>query len=451
MAMGGTQTYRWILGLLLATSTPWFSPAAEPAAPPAATRPGEGGDIRVFHVLGTPDAGHLRDLITKLYRLDMPQRDPQMDESLGRLYSIAADDQTGQLVAAGDHRAMECVGQLVNKLSSVTEPTTEYKLFTLKHGRAASAAKVLNELLKVNSAAPASKRAAFMAIADDQSNTLVIAADSALMNFVESLLRSIDAAPEPTTQPAPATQPAGPMRMKMFPLIHRTAPQLAKVIKDAVAPNGSAARDLGSFHSITFEPDTNTLIIVGDGAAIETATRLVEHFDSNPVPAYEVKIFFVRSADATKVAKLLNDIFNPPAPHAPLPNGGWFRAVGNADSNTVVIIGDLESVKIAEEVVAKADSLPDTRIADVHVYRLKHSNAQKDATLLKELFNRKGYRAGGTPGAPEIDSAHDWLWNIVADEQSNSLIVASCAEATTQIRMLIEELDKAPATTQPGS
>ena len=128
----------------------------------------------------------------------------------------------------------------------------------------------------------------------------------------------------------------------------------------------------------------------------------------------------------------------------PSPRRRLVPRVAHADSNTVVIIGDLESVKIAEEVVNRTDSLPDTRIADVHVYRLKHSNAQKTRRSLKELFNRKGYRAGGTPGVPEPDPAHDWVWNVVADEQSNSLIVASCAEATTQIRMLIEELDIPP-------
>jgi type II secretory pathway component GspD/PulD (secretin) len=216
-----------------------------------------------------------------------------------------------------------------------------------------------------------------------------------------------------------------------------------------MAPNGASPGGMGVFHSITFEPDTNTLIVVGDATAIQAAAKLVEHFDSNPVPAYEVKILFLRTVDAEKAAKLLNETLKPPAPDARLPDGGWFRAVGHAESNNVVIAGDVESVKIASEIAARLEVVRETPTNGVHVYRLQHSNAQKDATLLKELFNLNGYRAGATPEAKDADPQHDWFWNVVADDQSNSLIVVSWGEATAPIERLIEELDKAPAASQP--
>ena len=82
------------------------------------------------------------------------------------------------------------------------------------------------------------------------------------------------------------------------------------MIKDAVSPKGASQSAMGSFQSITFEPDTNTLIIIGDAAAIEMAGKLVEQFDSNPVPAISSRI-------TSTIQTIIKELDKPPSTTQP--------------------------------------------------------------------------------------------------------------------------------------
>src|SRR5947208_268614 len=119
------------LGLPLVSLAQTAPPRVSSAAtmPATQTVTDEDIDIQIFFPAGPPDARHLADLISKLYHLDSAQPDPTLTRDLGRLRSIAAEEQTGQLVAVGDRKALDHVHRLVDRLAIAAEPTTESKVY----------------------------------------------------------------------------------------------------------------------------------------------------------------------------------------------------------------------------------------------------------------------------------------------------------------------------------
>ena len=254
----------------------------------------------------------------------------------------------------------------------------------------------------------------------------------------------------------------------------------------------------------------NALILTDTEANIRRIVEIVSALDGTKSTVTEVKVFPLKYADATSAAKLINEVFkiedrtdqrsSSQSPFSRFFGRGGGSPFGRSSSgdrrqeeesgdfqrqkilaaadsrtNTVVVSGPSDTLKVVEGVVKELDANPQDE-EDVLLYRLKNASAANLAKVLTELFEerdddatarRTSTQPGGTRGtggrqdtgrlssllgggpAPAVSessaaSATDLAGQVrvVADEDTNSLMLMASPKHFDKLRTILTELDR---------
>jgi len=192
-------------------------------------------------------------------------------------------------------------------------------------------------------------------------------------------------------------------------------------VVDAVKLKADLASLMPAYADISANASSNSLIMTDTVTNVRRIMEIVKALDSHLMGVTEVKVFPLKYASATSAAKLVNEVFKEdttPAQQNVFPFGGFgrFRGPGSqgADSssesgrapkvkasaddrsNTVVVSGPPDVLKVVQAVMQDLDSNPQSEKA-VMEYRLKNSKAATLKTVLNDLFaDRSSTRAGTT-------------------------------------------------------
>ncbi len=210
---------------------------------------------------------------------------------------------------------------------------------------------------------------------------------------------------------------------------------------DAAQLKKELATLIPGYADLSSNVSSNSLILTDTGANIHRIVEIVHSLDSAISSVSDVKVFPLKYASASTAARLINDIFKPDAqsnsqqsqnPFARIfgrgdrgPGGGGggnpfnpFGGGGGGDSdsstrapqkiiassddrtNTVVVAGPPDVLKVIESVLKELDSNPSQDQA-VFTYYLKNARAVNAETILNNLFNPG---SGTTTRAPSATS-----------------------------------------------
>ncbi len=226
---------------------------------------------------------------------------------------------------------------------------------------------------------------------------------------------------------------------------------------------------------IAIDKASNSLIISASRAELENIDMLIWRLTLyESTDETKMKVFKIKNADPTFIAKTLNALINPKSAaraRRPAPKKGTKPppAMATPIKQTVTIVADVRTrsiivrakqaeIDLIETLIKQLDSAPEV-ISVVRVFPLKNTDAVEVAANLREMFGLVG---GAVKGAkdpktkklirsmPEIRkgaafSQADAGATITANRTTNSVIVAAPAEAMELAARLIEELDQAPA------
>ena len=259
-------------------------------------------------------------------------------------------------------------------------------------------------------------------------------------------------------------------------------------------------KDLGAlipeYANLAANASSNALILTDTEANVRRIVEIVSALDTSKAGVSEVKVFPLKYADATSAAALINKVFEvettqsrQQSSRSPLmrffgrrggPPGSQDQdtsdafqqqkttAAADQRTNTVVVSGTADTLKVVETVVRELDANPADE-QDVLIYRLKNANAANLQKVLNELFKetdndatarrtssqpaqadpRAQRRQPMAPTASRVSesaaaSAADLAGQVrvVADEDTNSLMLMAPPKHFAKLRTILGELDR---------
>ncbi|HUU68578.1 MAG TPA: secretin N-terminal domain-containing protein, partial [Planctomycetota bacterium] len=198
---------------------------------------------------------------------------------------------------------------------------------------------------------------------------------------------------------------------------------------DAAKLKQDLASLISTYADLSANAASNSLILTDTEANIRRIVEIVQALDTHLGTVADIKVFQLQYANATSVAKLINDVFKEETTtqQQTSPFGGGsrrFRMPGGEESstssddrrkekvvasaddrtNTVVVSASTEVLKVIESMIRELDSNPSAEQA-VLIYRLKNAKAANLAKVLNDLFTVRSSTGQTTSGASRGQSS----------------------------------------------
>ena len=352
----------------------------------------------------------------------------------------AADDRTNIIVVTGPSDSLKTVDEILKKLDSNPMPASLMKAFPLKYADAEATSKLITTIFQSKDQDTYPFRIFFFggggndqsnkvkvnATFDERTNTLIVTAPAEVLQQVDELIQTLDASPVAASS------------IHIFPLKYADSYSAAKLINSVFNPPAS---DSGR------------------------VSERVYIFDEGAQP---------KQAKAAKV-----------------------NATSDDRTNSVIVTAPVESLKIIEQIIKDIDEQPGSEDT-VFIYRLRNAQAQNLETVLNTLFgniqngqnqnqnnpnqpnqpNQQNQLNGNLPGGsanansglnpqnrnnryannnnrtnrprlqPGMAQAVSDLTGqalVVAEPDTNSLIVTTAVKYRREVQAIIRELDRPAA------
>ncbi len=260
----------------------------------------------------------------------------------------------------------------------------------------------------------------------------------------------------------------------IIPVRYCDAPRLASDLAGLVP----------AYALLTANASSNSLIMTATCADIRHIVEVVHALDTQQAGVAEVRVFRLEYADASAAAALINQIFQQQNQGSNQRGGGTrggflfqrgggrgggqqnpeqgqqappVLAAADTRTNTLVVSGPADTLVIVEGVVKDLDSNP-AEEEDVLVYELKNSDATNLTSVLNSLFQQSTATGGGRAtggrgttsrfGGRTTTTANQALAGltgsvyVVADTDSNSLLIRTAPKNFELVRTIVSGLDR---------
>ncbi len=405
--------------------------------------------------------------------------------------TVVADSWSNSLAIGAAPEDFPMIESLIAQLDSApTEGGLEVQVFSLAKADARRVAQTIQALYR-GGGTVAGLAAPVTVNVDERLNALVVSAGQADVKRIAELIKKLD-----TDQVAQVSE------IRIFPLQHAYATQLATIlsqtlnVKPAALTEQSANRQsllqfitrseegrelvasaLKEGILVTPDPRTNSLIVSAPVDYMDMLERLIRQLDTNIPQVAKIRVFNLRNADARQMSTLLTSVFRlqavttaasgindrsvqytlvRPASLDSLAGQdtveGTTAILGSAEKNALTVTVDLRTnsllvggtdhyVALAAELINTLDGSP-AQERKSEVYRLKNSRAREIETALQNFLRRDTQLLSAAVGQQAMaQEILDREVAIVAETNSNTLLLSASQRYFDQVKTLIEQLD----------
>lgn len=280
-------------------------------------------------------------------------------------------------------------------------------------------------------------------VADDKTNSIMVTGAPENVAAARELVGMLDDVPM-----------AGAVTMRILPLRNLDAEEFARVVRDLFqqgkalgripgtdlvgAPQGDVGKALADEFALTVIERTNTVVVAGRDEAVALVEAMQQRLDAEDAsPAASVRSFSLARAGASSVAQRLRQFFEAQAQQKGFRPEDRVRIVADDRTNTLVASTSHRSFAILEELVRQLDREMPADLREVRMVDLQHASATRVAPLIQQLMDSRLERLRAVePRAADLQKA-----TVLADEQSNALLVSGGAEAFDVIKGIVAQLD----------
>ncbi|NUQ45235.1 MAG: hypothetical protein HUU22_04280 [Phycisphaerae bacterium] len=304
-------------------------------------------------------------------------------------------------------------------------------------------------------------------VADTRSNSLFIVASEKWIDHVMELIEQADATPSL----AKASIKAFPMANR---LVKDVKPVLEPLIQNWIRSRGGEPNSI----SINVDEATNTVFVTGGEKDLEEIDDVIQIIDTKPddktvkignLMSASVMLYPLRNAKADTLSTLLTELLTK-AKRGETPLGHVIRTLnilddqgneivaldldrptfvfGDPETNTLVMGGPPDILKVMKAVVERFDTEPLRNAVAIRIIKLHHADATELSETLKTLLqDGKKLTAPAAkdetrPGIPEGGAALVYNAVLNPDARTNTLFVAGTNEAVKLIEQYVEEVDR---------
>lgn len=233
--------------------------------------------------------------------------------------------------------------------------------------------------------------------------------------------------------------------------------------------------------TLSANESSNALLLTAPQASVRRIASIIQAIDGSVTGVQSVQVFHLFHADATSVAKVINDVYGQGSTSNNNQRGGWWGrrggrgnqqeqseepigsevvAAADTGTNSVVVRASPNTLSPLAVVIKEMDVDNATR-ESVFLYKVKNGKAEEVAAALNNLFtstqsnagrggqnNNQGRRFGGEQSANSQSAAVTALdlstqVRVVPDDNSNSVLVLSPERNFPLLQDLLIQLDQA--------
>lgn len=367
------------------------------------------------------------------------------------------------------NKAKEILGQL----DAPSTAQTQFEVFRLKNATAEQTQLVVEQLFTASAeeqTQPATFGPKALVIAEARTNSLIVRAGPSDMAEVRELIAEID-------------RPGGESvnEIRVFKLRSALASDLAPVLQRAVrgespvqgaeTPEGLAQLlqlvtidaegrkklESGVLAGVVVNADTraNALVVSAPPDSMPLLAALIAQLDQPPDATAELKVFTIKNGDAVSLADMLRSLFGAGGGEEGGGQGGGGGG-GNQNANTeifqlrvevdertnsIIAAGSADELLVVEAVLLRLDA-SESRTRLNKVYKLKNASAADVALALQEWLERKREIEETAPGVLSPFAQVEREVVVVAEPNSNSLIVSATPSYYEEIAGIVRQLDE---------
>ena len=291
---------------------------------------------------------------------------------------------------------------------------------------------------------------------DERTNTVVIAGREDAVATVEILVERLD-----------SDMATGWLEVRVIPLsfadpddmadtLHRVlvegsadlpnaGPMQAQVGRLRVAAGGGGVLDAQIFQpmdrlALVPEPALEALVVVGSPINIQVVAELVSMLDvEGASPASTVRVYPVEHATAPQLASMLNQLIQGQLRSGALDDDDAATIEADVRTNSIIVSSSPKVFSIVEALLDTLDSDEAPEFQEIRTLKLQSASATRVASLVQRMMDARVERLR----AVEPEAAAMERTVVIADEVSNTLLVAASAGGFTVIEQMLERLDDA--------
>ncbi|MBL9164538.1 MAG: hypothetical protein JNL18_17555 [Planctomycetaceae bacterium] len=382
------------------------------------------------------------------------------------------------LLLVGPPSAVGKAQELLEKLDvGGGESLTQFETFRLKNAQAEQAQLVVAQLFvqaeaeAEGTAPPLAAKA--LVIAETRTNSLIVRASPRDMEEIRRMVSEIDAPGGEAVNEIRVFRLKNSMAAELAPILQRAVrgagqgddagqtdtrvSQLLKMV--TIDAEGQKILASGVLAGVTVNADTraNTLIVSAPPESMSLMAVLVEQLDVQPDSVAELKVFTIENGDAVSLAEMLQSLFGTPdqgggqGGQGGGGGGGGNQAAGSRifqlrfsvdeRTNSIIAAGSSDELLVVEAVLLRLDA-SDSRQRINEVYKLKNADAEQVALALQEWLQQKRDVDATAPGATSPFQQIEREVVIVAEINSNSLIISATPTYFKEIADIIKQVDE---------
>ncbi|MCE7973010.1 MAG: hypothetical protein DYG92_01605 [Leptolyngbya sp. PLA1] len=357
--------------------------------------------------------------------------------------TVSTEPVSRTLVVSGPSDIFEGVDDVLKRLDGLPQAApTEMKLYALTAARADRLMPLVQRVLSQRarelrdpSGAPLPEASTQVEVTSDTgSNTLVISAPREIMSVADGIVRALDQQSTSST-----------LEVRVFRLSKGEAASIAGALRGTLPAQDKPGATPAT---ITPEPASNTVVIVGTSEQLDRAAKLIENLDQSvDREGMGVRTIPLKHGRAETLAPVLEGVLARESSLDRMPD--WMRAQvisrlgGNPEPlkvrvlaetrlNALVVSGPRSLMDLAEEMIASLDVEPGENAGSrraIRVVTLANADAAQLAANLDAVF-----KDSQSPEPPPV---------MRVDSSSNSLILRGTDAQLETAESLIKSLDAA--------
>lgn len=356
--------------------------------------------------------------------------------------TVSTEPVTRTLIVSGPAQVFAGIEDVLKRLDHAPErPPTELKMFALQSARAdrvqplverVLTARAQEQLIAAGKIVPQDQRLVEVS-ADTASNTLIVNAPREVIVIADGMVKALD-----------QQSVSSAVEVRVFRLTKGECTGVAQALGTSLKAQDVAGAQPAT---ISAEPASNTVVIVGTREQIDRAGKLIEQLDAAvDRDGMGVKTITLKHARAETLAPVLEGVLKRESALDKLPEWARMQAIGRGANeppmirvaaeprlNAIIVSGPRPVIDMAEQITAQLDVEPgqgaDYNERSVRVVSLQNADAVQLAASLEAVFKEE-------PGIPPT---------IRVDAASNSLIVRGSATQMATLEELTSKLDSAAA------
>jgi type II secretory pathway component GspD/PulD (secretin) len=384
------------------------------------------------------DAGLISTMLQQLFAARLTSMTPAgTTPAPSARVDVRFDSLSNALIVSANKENMGLIRELLKKVD--IEPPVEsgvVKMFPLKTADAATTTALLQSLIQqglykpgvavTGANAALAAREKISIVSDFRTNTIIVSASKENLAIVEQLIKQMD---------IDAPWALGDIRVfilknadctKLGPMIQQFYTQ--KRASELAVNTGAKLMSV----VVTADARTNALLVTGPKDAFAGIEAMVKQLDAEQVAILsDFKVFYLKQATASSIQPTLQQLFAQRVARGGVKDP--VTIIADQKTNSLIVGATPDDLKVAEALITKLDSAPDSAGNKVYIFPLSKADATQVANTLKSLLQTQGGAVTGAAATPGM--------GISVDERMNAIVVSAGAGDVKRIEEIIKQLD----------